>query len=105
MFETFYRLTGPPFKLSPDHRFFYGSAGHRKAMSYLRFGLHQGEGFIVITGNVGTGKSTLARQLLSELDPAEVIAAQIVTTQIDPDDALRIIVAQFGLRPDRKSVV
>lgn len=108
MYEEFYGLSGPPFKLSPDHRFFYRSHGHRKAMSYLKFGLHQGEGFIVITGAVGTGKSTLASQLFSELDSSEVIAAQIVTTQIEADDAVRMILSAFDIpapNPDKASLL
>jgi general secretion pathway protein A len=108
MYEEFYRLSGPPFKLSPDHRFFYRSHSHRKAMSYLKFGLHQGEGFIVITGAVGTGKSTLASQLFSELDSTEVIAAQIVTTQIEADDAVRMILSAFEIpasTPDKAALL
>ena len=97
MYEKFYKLSGPPFKLTPDHRFFYRSAGHKKAMSYLQFGIHQGEGFIVITGNVGAGKSTLARQLLAELDTSKVIASQIVTTQIEAAGIVKLILSAFNL--------
>lgn len=99
MYEAFYHLRGAPFQLVPDHRFFFRSESHTKAMSYLRFGLHQGEGFIVIIGNVGTGKSTLVRQLFSELDPQEIVAAQIVTTQVEADDAIRLILSAFNIRP------
>ena len=97
MYEKFYKLSGPPFKLTPDHRFFYRSAGHKKAMSYLQFGIHQGEGFIVITGNVGAGKSTLVRQLFAELDTSKVIASQIVTTQIEATGIVKLILSAFNL--------
>jgi putative secretion ATPase (PEP-CTERM system associated) len=97
VYEKFYKLSGPPFKLTPDHRFFYRSAGHKKAMSYLQFGIHQGEGFIVITGNVGAGKSTLVRQLFAELDTSKVIASQIVTTQIEATGIVKLILSAFNL--------
>lgn len=97
MFEDYYGFESPPFRLTPDHRFFYGSEGHKKAMSYLNYGIYQGEGFIVITGDVGTGKSTLVSQLLSEINEHEVIAATIGTTQIDAEDAVRLIVAAFNI--------
>ena len=97
MYEEFYGLTANPFRLTPDRKFFYGSEGHRKAMSYLKYGLYQGEGFIVITGGVGTGKSTLVGQLFSELDGNDIVAAQIGNTQVDADDCIRLICNAFEL--------
>lgn len=99
MYDEYYGLSGNPFRLTPDIRFWFGSESHRKAMSYLKYGLYQGEGFIVITGDVGTGKSTLVGQLFSELDQNDVVAAQIGTTQIDADEAIRLICASFGVKP------
>ena len=69
MYETYYGLSAKPFRLRPDPHFFFGSKGHKRAMAYLEYGLSQGEGFIVITGEVGTGKTTLARYFLSKLGP------------------------------------
>ena len=63
MYESFYSLSGKPFQLSPDARFFFNSSGHNRAMAYLRYGLRQGEGFIVITGGIGTGKTMLAEEV------------------------------------------
>jgi len=103
MYTSFYKLTGKPFQLSPDPRFFYGSSAHRRAMSYLRYGLSQAEGFIVITGGIGTGKTTLVRNLFEELDRDEVMAAQLVTTQLDADDMLQLVVAAFGLEHEKLS--
>ena len=97
MYEEFYGLSANPFRLTPDRKFWFGSEGHRKAMSYLKYGLYQGEGFIVVTGDVGTGKSTLVSQLFSELDGNDIVAAQIGTTQIDADDAIRMICNAFEL--------
>lgn len=97
MYQTFYGLTDKPFQLNPDPAFYFGSREHRRAMAYLEYGLHQNEGFIVVTGDVGTGKTTLIRSLLSKLDPHQVVAAQLVSTQLDAEDTLRMVCAAFGL--------
>lgn len=97
MYEDFYGLTGKPFQLSPDPAFYFGSKGHNSAFSYLKYGVYQGEGFLVVTGDIGTGKTTLVRALLDELDPREVVAAQIVSTQLDADDLLRSVATAFGV--------
>ena len=97
MYEAFYNLHAKPFQLNPDPRFFYGSRGHMRVMSYLEYGLHQGEGFIVITGEIGAGKTTLVRNLFRTLDTEHVVAANLVSTQLDADDTLRMVVAAFGL--------
>ncbi len=97
MYAGFYKLQGLPFQLSPDPRFFYGSSGHQKAMAYLTYGLHQGEGFIVITGDIGAGKTTLVGHLFSNLDASKFIAAKLVTTQLEADDTLRMVAAAFGI--------
>ena len=108
MYEDFYGLQGPPFKLNPDPRFFFGSESHRKAMSDLKFGLHQEEGFIVITGAVGSGKSTVVSQLFAELDSDKIIAAKIVTTQLEATDILRMLCGELGIEPpapDKASIL
>lgn len=97
MYETFYGLTGKPFQLNPDPAFFFGSKGHSSAYSYLKYGVFQGEGFIVVTGEIGAGKTTLVRTLLAELDPRKVVAVQLVSTQLDADDLLRSVATSFGL--------
>ncbi|HUW38653.1 MAG TPA: XrtA/PEP-CTERM system-associated ATPase [Rhodocyclaceae bacterium] len=97
MYESYYGLTGKPFQLNPDPSFFYGSSGHKRAQAYLEYGLHQSEGFIVITGEVGAGKTTLVRSLLKKLDPRKVVAGQLVSTQLDAQDMLRLVVSAFGL--------
>jgi len=97
MYESFYGLTGKPFQLNPDPSFYYGSRGHKRAFAYLEYGLYQSEGFIVITGEIGAGKTTIVRSLLEQLDPAKVVAVQLVSTQLDADDMLRAVGAAFGL--------
>jgi general secretion pathway protein A len=98
MYETFYGLTGKPFQLNPDPTFFFGSRQHRRAMAYLEYGIHQNEGFIVVTGEVGAGKTTIVRSLLDKLDPQQVVAGNLVSTQLDADDTLRLVASSFGLR-------
>ncbi|MCL4183303.1 MAG: XrtA-associated ATPase [Burkholderiaceae bacterium] len=100
MYESYYGLTGKPFQLSPNPDFFFDSRGHRCAMAYLEYGLHQGEGFIVVTGEVGAGKTTLVQRLLQRLPAREVVPVQIVTTQLDADDMLRVVTGSFGLPAD-----
>ncbi len=97
MYESFYGLHGKPFQLNPDPQFYYGSRGHNRALAYLQYGLYQGEGFIVITGEIGAGKTTLVRSLIEQLDPARFVAAQIVSTQLDAGDLLRSVAGAFGI--------
>jgi putative secretion ATPase (PEP-CTERM system associated) len=97
MYESYYGLTAKPFQLKPDPRFFYGSRNHKRAMAYLQYGLSQGEGFIVITGEVGAGKTTLVRNLFRELDSEKIVAAQIVNTHLSSEDTLKMVAVAFGL--------
>jgi len=97
VFDKFYSFTGLPFLLTPDSRFFFGSSGHSRAIAHLVYGLAQQEGFIVITGEVGAGKTTLVEQLWSQLDRNTYIIARVVTTQVSGDDLLRLAMANFGL--------
>jgi putative secretion ATPase (PEP-CTERM system associated) len=96
VYETFFGLTGKPFQLNPDPAFFYGSRGHKRAFAYLQYGVHQSEGFIIITGEVGAGKTTLVRSLLEQIDPNRLVAAQLVSTQLDAEDLLRAVAMAFG---------
>ena len=68
MYEDYYGLAGKPFQLNPDPSFYFGSRGHKRAFAYLEYGLYQSEGFIVITGEIGAGKTTIVRSLLEQLD-------------------------------------
>ena len=97
MYNDHYGLTGRPFQLTPDPRFYFESATHRKAMAYLGYGLAQGEGFIVVTGEIGAGKTTLVGHLMATIDPNRVNAIKIVSTQVEGDDMLRMVAATLGL--------
>jgi putative secretion ATPase (PEP-CTERM system associated) len=97
MFHDFYGLTGKPFQLTPDPAFYFRSVTHRKALSYLGYGLAQGEGFIVVTGEVGAGKSTLVAHLMSTLDPQRLAVGQIVTSKLDDEEVIHVVAQSFGL--------
>ncbi|HEY8857309.1 MAG TPA: XrtA/PEP-CTERM system-associated ATPase [Rugosibacter sp.] len=97
MYEAYYGLTVRPFQLNPDPSFYFDSTQHRRARAYLEYGVHQNEGFIVVTGEIGAGKTTIVRGLLEALDKEKVIAAQLVSTQLDADDMLRMVAAAFGV--------
>ena len=97
MYENYYGFKEKPFQLSPDPRFFFASSHHQRALSYLQYGLDQGEGFIVITGPIGTGKTTIARNLLSNLGDNSIVAAQLVTTKLSPHELLALVVSEFNI--------
>lgn len=103
MYDQFYGLQGRPFQLTPDPHYYFESATHRKALSYLGYGLAQGEGFIVITGDIGAGKTTLVGHLMQTIDPARLTAVKIVSTQVEGDDMLRLAAQSFGLATDGQS--
>lgn len=97
MYETYFGFSAPPFLLNPDPGFYFDSKGHSSALSYLKFGLYQAEGFIVVTGDIGAGKTTLVRTLLSDIDTEKVVAAQLVSTQLEAGDLLRSAISAFGI--------
>ena len=97
MFESHFGFSAAPFQLSPDPSFYFESRGHGQAMSYLKYGVYQREGFIVVTGEIGSGKTTLVHTLLEALDSREVAAAQVVNTQLDSGELLHAICTAFGV--------
>ena len=103
MYEEHFGLSAKPFQLSPDATFFFPSKEHKRALSFLEYGLEQADGFIVITGDVGTGKTTIVQTLLQNLDPNELMVANLVTTQLQEDDLMHLVAANFGLRVNANS--
>jgi len=97
MFDDFYGLETRPFQLTPDPAFYFESLTHRKALSYLGYGLAQGEGFVVITGEVGSGKSTLVAHLMDTIDPERLTAAQVVTSALNGEEIVHVVARAFGL--------
>ena len=103
MYEAHFKLTGKPFQLNPDPRFFYRSQGHKRALAYMRYGLQQEQGFIVVTGDVGTGKTMLVNNLFREIEGQGVVAAKIVSSNVKDLDLLRLIAAEFDIPFERAS--
>ena len=97
MYDQFYGFSARPFQLTPDAAFYFESLTHRKALSYLGYGLAQGEGFIVITGEVGAGKSTLVAHLMATIDPQRLTAAQVVTSALNGAEIIHVVAQAFGL--------
>jgi putative secretion ATPase (PEP-CTERM system associated) len=100
MYSEHYRLNGRPFQLTPDPRFWFESGTHRKAMAYLGYGLAQGEGFIVVTGEIGAGKTTLVGHLMATVDPARVHAIRLVSTHVEGDDLVRLVAQAIGIETE-----
>ena len=103
MYEAFYGLSSHPFQLNPDPLFYFGSKQHRRAKAYLDYGVSRNDGFIVITGEIGAGKTTILRGLLNSLSKTNVVAGHLVTTQLDAEDTLRMVGAAFGFPAQRLS--
>jgi putative secretion ATPase (PEP-CTERM system associated) len=99
MYDEHFGLTSRPFQLTPDPRFWFSTATHRKAMAYLGYGLAQGEGFIVITGEIGAGKTTLVGHLVETIDPQRLNVVRLVSTAIHAEDLLRTVATAFGVDP------
>lgn len=97
MYVKYFKLKGQPFGLNPDPRFFFNSHTHKRALSCLGYGLGQGQGFVVITGDPGTGKTTLMTALIHMLSQTNIITAKIINTQLQSDEMLRYVAAELGL--------
>ena len=100
MYSSFYRLSKKPFQLNPDPQFFFNSAVHKRGLAYLRYGLEQGEGFIVVTGAPGTGKTMLVKELFETIHKENVVPGLIVTSQVGAEDALRMVAGSYNLQFD-----
>ena len=105
MYEEFYNLKAEPFRLSPDHRFCFNHSSYAKAKAYMRYAYQRAEGFVMITGRPGTGKTTLVNDLVHSLDSRQAHVAMLVCTQLEAEDLLRMVADAFGLpsNTDQKS--
>ena len=98
MYEAFFGLSSKPFQLNPDPNFYFASKQHRRAKAYLEYGVSRNEGFIVITGEIGAGKTMVLRSLIEGLNGSNVVTGHLVTTQLGAEDTLRMVGAAFGFR-------
>ena len=97
MLVEHYGFREPPFLMTPDPRVFYASQGHSRAYAHLVYGIAQREGFIIVTGEVGAGKTTLIERLCAELESGAFIVSRIETSQVQGDDLLRLVARGFGV--------
>jgi putative secretion ATPase (PEP-CTERM system associated) len=98
MYEKYFQLRERPFALSPDPEYLYPSRVHQEALSYLRYGIEGRAGFVVITGEIGSGKTTMLQSLLGRLD-SNTTVARIMNTMLDPRELLEAIMIDFGMDP------
>ena len=97
MYLDFFGLNEFPFQLTPDSDFLYLSESHAQAKSYMDYSIWNRDGFVVITGEVGTGKTTLIQKLLGELDE-NVLVAKIFQTQLNEAEFLQAVLNEFGIK-------
>jgi general secretion pathway protein A len=102
MYERFYNLRERPFALSPDPEYLYPSRVHREALDYLRYGIETHAGFVMVTGEIGSGKTTMLQTVLRGLD-SRTIVARLVNTMLEPRELLETIMIDLGLDPSGKS--
>lgn len=104
MYEKFFDFKIKPFELVPNPSMLYPSRAHQKVLNYLDYGFKEGAGFILLTGEVGSGKTTLIRNLIKDLD-RNVVRAMIFNTMVRPKQLLAMINEEFGLDPAGKDKV
>lgn len=97
MYEAFFGLNELPFQITPDSRFFFGQGPHKKALAYASYGLSKGEGFVVITGEIGAGKTTLVNYFLTRLANSKRRTAQVVSSNLENENLLRVVATAFGI--------
>ena len=97
MTTDMYGFKEPPFRMTPDVRLFFASTAHSRAYAHLLYGLSQREGFVVVTGEVGAGKTTLIERLCAEFSTKGHAIARVATTQVDATELLRLIAIAFDV--------
>ena len=109
MYQRYFGLKEKPFRITPDPRFLYLSEKHAEALDHLTYGISQGEGFMVISGDVGTGKTTIIRSLLERMDDSRIKTAIILNpllrdrrpVKVHPGGFRTFPQREFKKRPDR----
>src|SRR5690242_325987 len=103
MYEAFYGLNEKPFNLTPDPRFLYLSSKHKEAFAHLLYGIRNRCGFVMVSGEIGTGKTTICRSLLKQLDPDTEVAF-IFNPKLSPVELLQTINSDFGIQSKADTV-
>jgi len=98
MYDGFYNLTQQPFQLSADPDFFFQSSVHKRALAYMQYGLTQGEGFVLVTGSPGTGKTMLVKSLVKNLNRDKLLIGVMMTSHVGPEDTLRLVASTLLMK-------
>ena len=104
MYCELFQLKEPPFRLTPDPQFLFASKQHSRAKAYMESTIWLADGFVVITGDIGAGKTTLIESFLAELPP-DIVLAHVSQTQLSPVEFLQALLVEFGFKPFRKRKV
>ena len=104
MYQEFYGLTEKPFNLTPDPRFLYLSKKHKEAFAHLMYGIRHRSGFVMVSGEIGTGKTTICRSLLKQLDP-DIEVALVFNPYLSPQELLKRINQDFGIESASSSIL
>lgn len=104
MYESFFNFTAKPFELLPNPDFLYLSKSHKRALMYLDYGIRERAGFILLTGDVGAGKTTLIRNMLKGRDDRTIVS-RVFNTRVEADQLLAMIAHDFGIPVDGKGRV
>ena len=104
MYCELFQLTEAPFRLTPDPQFLFASKQHARAKAYMESTIWLADGFVVITGDIGAGKTTLIESFLADL-PDDIVLAHISQTQLSPVEFLQALLVEFGFKPFRKRKV
>lgn len=99
MYREFYGVIRSPFEMTPDPAFLYLGESHQEGLATLVYGVRARKGFVLLTGEVGTGKTTLLHSLLAQLDPSTA-SAFIFNPRLDPEDFFRVLFDEFGIKVD-----
>src|SRR5262245_61407814 len=97
MYYQFYGFKEPPFNLTPNSKYFFASSKHMEELSTLHYAIEERKGFVVVTGDIGSGKTTVCRALLNKLDPANTKTALITHTRLNGRDLLIEILEDFEI--------
>lgn len=100
MYDNYYHLKAEPFRLSPDHHFCFNHQSYAKAKAYMQYAFERAEGFVMVTGRPGTGKSTLVNDLVDSLSSSGAKVAKLVSTQLEASDLLRMVAHSFGIQTE-----
>src|SRR5882672_10565579 len=103
MYKAFYSLKRNPFEITPDPSFLFPTKRHNEALTALYYGVRRHKGFVVITGEAGTGKTLLVRCLLEVLDGGDVGYAYVFNNRLAPFEFLQYVVSDLGFSPSGKS--